>query len=172
MWWWKNQLTMLAKRNSPESSTAIFNCDISRFVLRSAASIDPDRVFLFRFVACCRGSTRKSCFSRLRETCRKTRCEISDNRCSLDAIDEWIHRTAHSARPGSISLFPDFRLFFPGLPQRYFVTPIVRWGDDPAGSVRGFCFPRILKYRDYTIRRSNLIENEGATLIYGLPTLV
>jgi len=39
-------------------------------------------------------------------------------------------------------------------------------------SVRRFCFPRILKYRDYTIRRSNLIENEEAALIYGLPTLV
>lgn len=99
----------------------------SRFVPRSDANIDCDRVFLFRFVARCRvrrGSTRKSCFLRLRGTRRKAGCEISDNRCSLNAIDEWIHRTAYSARPGSISLFPDFRLFFWPI-QRYFVTSIV-----------------------------------------------
>jgi len=50
--------------------------------------------------------------------------DLSNNSCSLDAIDEWSHWTAHNARPGSISLFPDFRPFF-WPPQRYFVTPIV-----------------------------------------------
>jgi len=126
----------------------------SCFVLRSGASIDLDRVFLFRFVVryrVRRGSTRKSCFSRLRGTRGKTRCEISNNRCSLDAIDEWIHRTAHSARPGSISLFPDFRFFFSS-PQRYFVTPIVHWGTLQVGT--RVLFPlkywniRIIRYVD------------------------
>lgn len=146
-----NQRSLSGARWRVRQQFLIASC----FVLRSGASIDLDRVFLFRFVVRCRvrrGSTRKSCFSRLRGTRGKARCEISNNRCSLDAIDEWIHRTAHSARPGSISLFPDFWFFFSSV-QRYFVTPIVHWGTLAAGRYAGFVSPkywniRIIRYVD------------------------
>lgn len=67
-----------------------------------------------------------------------------------------------------------FRIFgfFSASPTLFRHADCALPGDPADRYAAGFVSPKILKYRDYTIRRSNLIENEGATLIYGLPTLV
>lgn len=83
---------------------------------------------------------------------------------------------------GSISLFPElFRAFFffahSPRPRRARIS--LRGADRVRGSrARSagkslFPLSAILKHRDYTIRGfPNLIENEGATLIYGSPRLI
>lgn len=116
-----------------------------------------------------REPTRKSCFLRFRETLR------IDDMATMRLMNESTLDSTH-ARSGSISLFQSFPGFFsaslhislrdancvPSREKREFFQG--DWSD-------GFCFPRILKCWNYTIRRSNLIENEGATLIYDRSTL-
>jgi len=99
---------------------------VSRFVRRSGASIDSDRIFLFRFVARCRmrrGSTRKSCFLRLRGTRRKAGGVRS---LTIDAASTRLMNESTGQRTvRDLEAYRCFRIFgfFSGL--RYFVTSIV-----------------------------------------------
>lgn len=106
--------------------------------------------------------TRKSCFLRF---CETLRIDVASKRLMNESTLDSTH-----ARSGSISLFPGFRLFS-RLPRvlRYATQLYTVEGKREflqGYRSDGFCFPRILKYWNYTIRRSNLIENKGATVIY------
>ena len=143
---------MLAEQNSSRSSTTIFNCVAFR------TTIWREHWFRSHFPLSVRSSV--SYASRVNQkvvfftppwnASKSWGCEISDNRRSLDAIDEWIHRTAYGARPGSISLFPDFRLFFWSTLFRHVDCALSR---DPTGRYVGFVSPeywniRIIRYAD------------------------
>lgn len=97
--------------------------------------------------------------------CETLRIDVASKRLMNESTLDITH-----ARSGSISLFPVFGFFF-RLPT-YFVMRrqlyTVKGKREFLQGNRsdGFCFSRILKYRNYTIRRSNLIENKGTTLIY------
>lgn len=94
----------------------------------------------------------------------------ASNRRGVEAIDEWIHTRQHTCEIWKHIAVSTFSAFFPSPRVFRYATQLytVKGKREFLQGDRsdGFCFPRILKYWNYTIRRSNLIENKGATVIY------